>query len=206
MQQSILKNVICTLKVPTNLKSYSNYSFNIDSWEDWKRQIRDWVSVQFPEYALISETNPWQEVNSENYMSNPSLILVHIPHNKKNIDKTFTKNLSEHVVKYTALKHFIQQPLSKIDYMMKDKRFHDQLQEEVSTLLHTFTTKNKELLNGLVVQLEKIYKTKSMRSKRGIFDAWIVDIMAMVTDLPTQLQFRVKNLFHEVFDLIIHNF
>jgi hypothetical protein len=203
MQQSISRKFICTVKVPVNLKSYHNYSFNIHSWEDWKRQIREWISVQFPEYALISETNPWQELNAENYMSNSSLILVNIHHNNKNIDVTFTKKLPEHVTKYTALKHLIQQPLSKIDYMMQDKRFHDQLQEEVSTLLHTFTIKNKELLSGLVILLEKIYKSKYMNSTRAtfshydVFDGWIIDIMALVTELPTQLQFRVKNLFHE---------
>jgi hypothetical protein len=200
-----LPGVSVTVKI--NTKSSQTFN-NITSWVDWQSQIGNWAATYFPNSALVSVTNPWMDICADNYKFHLQLVLIDIPGEFRD-SKTPKKSTQ---MKYTNLHHFVQQRVSlKIMHAFRNKIYIDNLQREFDQLLYVPAADFGilPLVSGIVGELEKIYghpeltRTREFGQVNQVFTRWIIDLTSIASELPQQLQNRVKRLFHLVFDSIM---
>lgn len=209
-------SLITTVTVRVN--QGSTQIFNVKSWEQWQSEVGDWVLSHFPNSTLVSLTNPWLEINAENYKLHPQLALIDVPRDFGGPDGLTSSNKPPVKMIFSNLKHLIRQPLPTIIRDFRNKIYVDNLNKEVNYLVNSPDISNMSeitIVSGLVDVLEKIYgrnvfsttvldQNETNRVKE-VCNRWIVDLTSVTSDLPHQLQVRIKLLFHQVFDSIMNS-
>jgi hypothetical protein len=183
---------------------------DVYSWQDWESRVLQLHN--YPDSILVPVHDQWQEISTLNWHLFPHLQRLFV---KTELSQQGNQTITIHnPTTYKILKYFFNLPVAKMDYFVHQKQTKHQnteLQNEMLYLFQHFTesSQSKLLLEELIKMLEKQYslpkQLKEFTQIKNMLDSWVVNLLALSTDLPQHLRLRVNNLFHQVFESVLYD-